>query len=91
MSMMLFQTAENELITKYGHYLFSQAWEKLDKKRRKGLVNGETSHSQFFIAIYIEIDSRETALFRTQSRKLLSEIICIFSFLFPRQKTNECF
>lgn len=67
MSMMLFQTTENELIIKYGHYLFSQALrDTTSKKKIQIVVDGETSHSRRFIVIYIQIDSTETALFKTQ-------------------------
>lgn len=88
MSMMLFQTTENELIIIYGHYLFSQALrdtkEKIGSMAKPVILN-------VFIVIYIEIDNTETALFKTQSRKILKRNCCVSPLLlFSRQKnTNE--
>ena len=68
--------------------LFIQSgFEKHNEKTN--FVDGKTSRSEHFIVIYIQIDSTETALFKTLGRKILNEIICYFSrFLFSRQKTN---
>lgn len=70
--------------------LFIQSGFEKHIEKNKNFVDGETSHCEHFIVIYIQIDSTETALFKTFDRKILSEIICYFSrfFIFAAKKNQ---